>query len=110
MKKMSDSLINRIKRRAEELEKEYGRSFYKEFNSLASDVIILTMLENYDFHRLNTWKVYEVYKILCTNNAVSLMSKVEFSRYIVKRFGYIVIDKKFNGNKHRLFINYSYEK
>jgi hypothetical protein len=105
LEKKYEEMLNK---RCEVLQKQYEITLYKELNLIALNFdsirIISTMLMHMEFNRLPTCNVYEIYKILCTNNGISYMANVEFSRFIVKWFGYTIIDKKFHGVKYRIFI------
>ncbi|WDC83312.1 primase-like DNA-binding domain-containing protein [Caloramator sp. mosi_1] len=54
-----------------------------------------------------TKEVYKKYLEFCINNNNQPLSQIEFSRQIVKRFGFKIEDRKINGNKYRIFIKSS---
>jgi len=73
-------------------------------NKKKSIYIIVSLLNGIDFHGFSTRTIYEAYHHLCLqNNIQNLLSDVEFSRFICKRFGYEVVDKKRKGKKYRVF-------
>ena len=59
--------------------------------------------EEYDIESEPTSAVYDRYKEFCLAESLQALSKIEFSRQVVKTFDYKVIDKKINGKKYRLF-------
>lgn len=59
--------------------------------------------EEYDIESESTSAVYDRYKEFCLAESLQALSKIEFSRQVVKTFDYKVIDKKINGKKYRLF-------
>lgn len=54
-----------------------------------------------------TSTVYEKYKEFCISESLQALSKVEFSRQMVKLFGFRVVDKYINKKKFRLFVKVS---
>lgn len=69
-----------------------------------SFVTVFVILDNYNIVGVETSVVYEVYKNLCNEMNYEVISKVDFSRFICKYFGYAVVDKKVNGRKCRMFV------
>ena len=59
--------------------------------------------EEYDIESEPTSAVYDRYKEFCLAESLQALSKIEFSRQLVKTSDYKVIDKKINGKKYRLF-------
>ena len=59
--------------------------------------------EEYDIESEPTSAVYDRYKEFCLAESLQALSKIEFSRQMVKTFGYKVIDKTINKKKYRLF-------
>lgn len=55
----------------------------------------------------STKEIYMKYQEYCILNGLQPISNVEFSRQVVKKFGYEIKDKKINGKKYRVFINSS---
>lgn len=53
----------------------------------------------------STKEIYRKYQEYCILNGLQPISNVEFSRQVVKKFGYEIKDKKINGKKYRVFIN-----
>ncbi|EOE7099676.1 TPA: phage/plasmid primase, P4 family [Clostridioides difficile] len=53
----------------------------------------------------STKEIYMKYQEYCILNGLQPISNVEFSRQVVKKFGYEIKDKKINGKKYRVFIN-----
>lgn len=51
-----------------------------------------------------TAEVYKRYQVFCANNSMQPMSNIVFSRQIVKRLGYQVVQKKVNGKNRKTFI------
>ncbi|MGS5516888.1 DNA primase family protein [Clostridioides difficile] len=53
----------------------------------------------------STKEIYMKYQEYCILNGLQPISNVEFSRQVVKKFGYDIKDKKINGKKYRVFVN-----
>ncbi|HBF4441486.1 TPA: DNA primase family protein [Clostridioides difficile] len=53
----------------------------------------------------STKEIYRKYQEYCILNGLQPISNVEFSRQVVKKFGYEIKDRKINGKKYRVFIN-----
>lgn len=51
-----------------------------------------------------TAEVYKRYQVFCANNSMQPMSNIIFSKQIVKRLGYQVVQKKINGKNRKTFI------
>lgn len=51
-----------------------------------------------------TADVYKRYQLFCADNSMQPMSHIGFSRQIVKRLGYQVIQRKINGKNRKTFI------
>ncbi len=52
-----------------------------------------------------TKNVYKKYQEYCILNSLQPMSNIEFSKQVIKRFNFQVVDKKIDGKKYRLFIS-----
>ena len=59
--------------------------------------------EDFELENEPTSAVYERYKEFCLSESLQALSKIEFSRQMVKTFGYQITNKKINGKKYRLF-------
>ena len=59
--------------------------------------------EEFDMQTEPTSAVYDRYKEFCLAESLQALSKIEFSRQMVKTFDFQIIDKKINGKKYRLF-------
>lgn len=51
-----------------------------------------------------TNEVYMWYQEFCLSNHFQPMSRIEFSRQVVKRFDFSIVDKKISGKKYRIFV------
>lgn len=51
-----------------------------------------------------TNEVYMWYQEFCLSNHFQPMSRIEFSRQVVKRFDFSITDKKISGKKYRIFV------
>lgn len=51
-----------------------------------------------------TADVYKRYQVFCANNSMQPMSNIIFSKQIVKRLGYQVVQKKINGKNRKTFV------
>lgn len=85
---------NKIKRELEE---------YEERNNPLLMFIKDCENEEYEIENEATSAVYDRYKEFCLAESLQALSKIEFSRQMVKTFGFQIIDKKINGKKYRLF-------
>ena len=59
--------------------------------------------EDFELENEPTSRVYERYKEFCLAESLQPLSKIEFSRQMVKTFNYKIVDKKINNKKYRLF-------
>ena len=59
--------------------------------------------EDFEIENEPTSSVYERYKEFCLSESLQPLSKIEFSRQMVKTFNFKIIDKKINSKKYRLF-------
>lgn len=50
-----------------------------------------------------TSKVYDRYKEFCLSESLQALSKIEFSRQMVKNFELKIVDKKIGSKKYRVF-------
>ena len=48
--------------------------------------------------------VYKKYQEYCIANTLTPLSNGEFSKQVKKHFDFVIIDKKINGKKHRIFV------
>ena len=51
-----------------------------------------------------TNKVYQKYQEYCIANTLTPMSNGEFSKQVKKHFDFVIVDKKINGKKYRIFV------
>ena len=51
-----------------------------------------------------TNKVYKKYQEYCIANTLTPLSNGEFSKQVKKHFDFVIIDKKINGKKYRIFV------
>jgi hypothetical protein len=65
---------------------------------------VFAILDNYNIVGAETSLVYDKYKQLCIEMNYEVISRIDFSRFVCKYFGYSVVDKKVNGNKSRIFV------
>lgn len=54
-----------------------------------------------------TNKVYKKYQEYCIANTLTPLSKGEFSKQVKKHFDFVIVDKKVNGKKYRIFVKSS---
>lgn len=59
--------------------------------------------EEFEVENEPTSAVYERYKEFCLSESLQPVSKIEFSRQMVKTFGYTIVNKTINKKKYRLF-------
>lgn len=59
--------------------------------------------EDFELENEPTSRVYERYKEFCLAESLQPLSKIEFSRQMVKTFNFKIVDKKINNKKYRLF-------
>ena len=59
--------------------------------------------EEFNMQTEPTSLVYDRYKEFCLSESLQCLSKIEFSRQMVKTFGYQIVDKKNQRQKYRLF-------
>jgi len=97
-----------LNQKVAELEKTYENMLRKELAAVAlnfdSVKVISKMLLSMDINNKPTNKVYEVYKSLCSNLNIPPISNIEFSRFIVRWYNFVIVDKKINGVKYRIFV------
>ncbi|SHF44069.1 phage/plasmid primase, P4 family [Caloramator proteoclasticus] len=76
----------------------------KEYEKMNNPII--EFYEDYEEEIGNqpTKEVYKKYLEFCINNNNQPLSQIEFSRQVVKRFGFKIEDRKVNGKKYRIFI------
>jgi hypothetical protein len=97
-----------INQKIDEVMENYEKTLYEELSTLALNInsiraiAILTHIIDINYKPTN-W-VYAIYRKLCDAMKEPGMSNIEFSRFMVKWFNCIVIDKKINGKKHRVFV------
>ena len=51
-----------------------------------------------------TNKVYKKYQEYCIANTLTPLSNGEFSKQVKKHFGFVIVDKKIQGKKYRIFV------
>ena len=51
-----------------------------------------------------TNKVYKKYQEYCIANTLTPLSNGEFSKQVKKHFNFVIVDKKINGKKYRIFV------
>lgn len=51
-----------------------------------------------------TSNVYRKYQEYCIANSLTPLSNGEFSKQVKKHFDFVIIDKKINGKKYRIFV------
>lgn len=76
-----------------------------EYNELNNP--ILGFFKEYpaeDIENQPTNEVYVRYQEFCLANNFQPMSRIEFSRQVVKRFDFSITDKKISGKKYRIFV------
>lgn len=61
------------------------------------------VIEEYDIEAEPTSSVYDRYKEFCLAESLQPLSKIEFSRQMVKTFNFKIVDKVINKKKYRLF-------
>lgn len=59
--------------------------------------------EDFNIEGEPTSKVYDRYKEFCLYESLQALSKIEFSRQIVKNFELKIVDKKIGSKKYRVF-------
>ena len=59
--------------------------------------------EDFELENEPTSRVYERYKEFCLAESLQPLSKIEFSRQMVKTFNFKIVDKTINKKKYRLF-------
>ena len=59
--------------------------------------------EDFELENEPTSRVYERYKEFCIAESLQPISKIEFSRQMVKNFNFKIVDKTINKKKYRLF-------
>lgn len=59
--------------------------------------------EDFELENEPTSAVYERYKEFCLSESLQALSKIEFSRQMVKTFNYKIVNKTINKKKYRLF-------
>lgn len=59
--------------------------------------------EDFELENEPTSRVYDRYKEFCLAESLQPLSKIEFSRQMVKTFNFKIVDKKINNKKYRLF-------
>ena len=60
--------------------------------------------EDFNVESEPTSTVYERYKEFCISENLQAVSKIEFSRQMVKTFGYQIVNKTINKKKYRMFV------
>lgn len=95
-----------LKVKIDELRKNYETTLRKELSAVAqkydSIMVILTIIDHIDGKPTNI--AFEIYEHLCTSTGITPMCNIEFSRFVVKWFDFVIVDKKIEGVKYRIFI------
>lgn len=60
--------------------------------------------EEFTIENEPTNKVYKKYQEYCIANSLTPLSNGEFSKQVKKHFGYVIIDKKIQNKKYRIFV------
>ncbi|MCC5910159.1 MAG: hypothetical protein JJT76_06945 [Clostridiaceae bacterium] len=91
-----------------ELEERYEKTLEKELSVIAAKFdslkVISRIINNINIDGQPTNIIYEIYNQMCSNIEIEPMNHIDFSRFIVKWFDYVVINKKVAGKKRRIFI------
>lgn len=64
----------------------------------------LDMLTDEDIENEPTNKVYKKYQEYCIANTLTPLSNGEFSKQVKKHFDFVIVDKKIQGKKYRIFV------
>ena len=67
--------------------------FFKECNN-----------EEYEIGNQPTSDVYKKYQEYCIANSLTPLCSGEFSKQVKKHFGFVIVDKRIQGKKHRIFM------
>lgn len=76
-----------------------------EYNELNNPILFFfkeTELDEIENQPTNI--VYQKYQEFCLVNNFQPLSRIEFSRQVVKRFDFAITDKKISGKKYRIFV------
>ena len=93
-------LINKQFTTSENLQKEI-----EEFEEMNNPVLgFFRETDVSDVENQPTKDIYTLYNEYCINNGMTAMSKGEFSKQCKKYYGVEIIDRKINGQKHRIFV------
>lgn len=60
--------------------------------------------EEYEIENEPTNKVYKKYQEYCIANTLTPLSNGEFSKQVKKHFDFVIVDKKIQGKKYRIFV------
>jgi putative DNA primase/helicase len=60
--------------------------------------------EDFEFENEPTSKVYRRYQEFCVANSLTPLSNGEFSKQVKKYFDFVIVDKKIQGKKYRIFV------
>ena len=60
--------------------------------------------EDFEIENEPTNKVYKRYQEYCLANSLTPLSNGEFSKQVKKYFDFVIVDKKINGKKYRIFM------
>lgn len=81
--------------------KEYGIGL----DSYDGTTKIIMLLDiNNLIHGNPTYIVYDMYTKMCNNFSIDVVSKVHFSRFVVKYFDYVIVDKTIKRKKYRIYL------
>lgn len=64
----------------------------------------LSLINEENIVNIPTFKVYEAYKRYCIKYKIDYISHGEFSKQVKKYYGFMIIDKKIDGKKYRIFV------
>ena len=77
---------------------------YEEINNPILGFFRICDDEGFNIEGEPTNKVYQRYQEYCIANTLTPMSNGEFSKQVKKHFGFVIVDKKINGKKYRIFV------
>lgn len=95
-------LVNRNFTLSEKTQKELED--YEEENNPILRFIKECQSDEYDINGQATNKVYDKYKEFCIVESLQAVSKIAFSKHLTKHFGYVIVDRKIDKKKFRLFV------
>ncbi len=93
-------LANREFTSSDKVQEELAR--YEEINNPI--IGFLGEIDHGEIYNEPTKTVYKQYQIYCIENNLQALSRIEFSRQMVGKFGFETVDKRIDGKKYRIFI------